>query len=971
VGIKSLTASLRLTLACVLLLAISVPGHAAQPIRRSLLFLGNHVLPPMIYINNEKPCGLVVDLGQAIANRMHSPVECKFMDWGQAQAALFEGHADALIHINPSIEREPRFAFSSPLVESEFSIFAPFSRRIDNIRGLWGLRVGVEEHGLPIEILRGDPLIKLDPIHDVVGGFRSLQNGELDAVVVDRRVGEFVMAENGIKGIRAMGDVVHRSYSAIAVRRGENALLTEINNALSEIKLNGTYEEILAKWEPSEIYFQAKNDLYKQRVFFTASAICLVVAVAWGAFLFFHLKRRKRVEERLKQMNETLQQEANERKQTEDALRQSRQDLDRAQAVGQIGWWRLDTRRDVLTWSSENHRIFGVPEGTPMSYGFFMSIVHPDDRQYVDSQWLAGLRGEPYDIEHRIVADGGVKWVREKAYLEFDSESNLLGGFGVTQDITTRKNAEEALRASESQYHNLFTNMAEEVHYWEVVRSKDGRIQTWRLIDANPPTLKTWGRGSVEEIRGKTTDEIFGAGATEHYMGVVEKIFAEGAPYSFEDYFPNLDRHFRFTSVPLGNHHFITTGADITSIKKAQEALRRLNESLESKVRERTADLHAANQALEERAAQLRALAGELTTVEQRERKAIAKLLHDGLQQYLVAARMRQSALIEDIVDHAAKKHAQEVEGLLSESINVSRSLAIELCPPGLDGGILAGLEWLTRFMASRHGLDVDLITETKAPSLAEDVKVFLFESVRELLLNVVKHSKVLSARVHLKDAQEKLRVIVSDSGAGFEVLALQASPSAGGFGLFSIRERIGLVGGSIEIDSSPGNGARFILAVPIGQHDPAQVVSLPPRNISADKIFEAKGRIRILLADDHKVVREGLAQMLGAEADFEIVGQAENGDMAVELAEGLHPDIVLMDINMPNMDGITATRIIAQRHPDVHVVGLSIYLAEERADEMMKAGAKAYVSKTAPAEELKQTIRSCIGGKGGMIQSI
>jgi DNA-binding NarL/FixJ family response regulator len=69
------------------------------------------------------------------------------------------------------------------------------------------------------------------------------------------------------------------------------------------------------------------------------------------------------------------------------------------------------------------------------------------------------------------------------------------------------------------------------------------------------------------------------------------------------------------------------------------------------------------------------------------------------------------------------------------------------------------------------------------------------------------------------------------------------------------------------------------------------------------------------LLADDHKVVREGLAQMLGAEADFEIVEQAENGDKAVELAEVLHPDIVLMDINMPNMDGITATRIIAQRH--------------------------------------------------------
>ena len=86
-------------------------------------------------------------------------------------------------------------------------------------------------------------------------------------------------------------------------------------------------------------------------------------------------------------------------------------------------------------------------------------------------------------------------------------------------------------------------------------------------MDANPPTLRTWGK-TLDEIRGKTTDEILGPGATEHYLPVVQKIMAEGVPYTFEDYFPNLDKHFRFTSVPLGDH-FITTGADITSVKKA------------------------------------------------------------------------------------------------------------------------------------------------------------------------------------------------------------------------------------------------------------------------------------------------------------------------------------------------------------------------------------------------------------------
>jgi PAS domain S-box-containing protein len=135
-----------------------------------------------------------------------------------------------------------------------------------------------------------------------------------------------------------------------------------------------------------------------------------------------------------------------ESKRQQELLRQSREDLERAQAVGQIGWWRLDTRANVLTWSPENHRIFGVPEGTAMSYDFFLSAVHPEDRQYVDTMWSAALRGEPYDIEHRIVAAGQVKWVREKAYMEIDAGGRVLGGFGITQDISARKRAEEALR---------------------------------------------------------------------------------------------------------------------------------------------------------------------------------------------------------------------------------------------------------------------------------------------------------------------------------------------------------------------------------------------------------------------------------------------------------------------------------------------------------------------------------------------
>jgi PAS domain S-box-containing protein len=147
------------------------------------------------------------------------------------------------------------------------------------------------------------------------------------------------------------------------------------------------------------------------------------------------------------------------RKRREDALREVQRDLNRAQAVAKTGSWRLDMRANVLLWSDETYRMFGISKGTPMTYETFLDAVHPQDHVYVDQKWQAALRGESYDIEHRIIVNGKIKWVREKAELEFDDNGVLKGGFGTGQDITEFVKMREKLEDSRAQLEKYSSQM--------------------------------------------------------------------------------------------------------------------------------------------------------------------------------------------------------------------------------------------------------------------------------------------------------------------------------------------------------------------------------------------------------------------------------------------------------------------------------------------------------------------------------
>ena len=382
--------------------------------------------------------------------------------------------------------------------------------------------------------------------------------------------------------------------------------------------------------------------------------------------------------------------------------------------------------------------------------------------------------------------------------------------------------------------------------------------------------------------------------------------------------------------------------------------------------------LHQKNKLMESerlQARQIRALATELTYTEQRERARLAQVLHDHLQQLIVAAAMKAGRLSRQETSTEVVNQISQVQDLQRQAVQASRDLTMELSPPILhEAGVGAALGWLARQMKERHGLSVEVQAPEGALAGAQGVGLFLFSAARELLFNVVKHGGVTSARVLLDPiSQEALRLTVEDDGVGFDTSVLEQRGSQS-FGLFSIRDRLELLGGRLEVESAPGRGARVELEVPIGNQptrEPARLRLSAPAALVAPAVpsepapRENGGRLRILLADDHTILRQGLASLLANEPDMETVAEASTGAEAIELTRLLQPDVILMDASMPEMNGLEATRRIVAQFPHTLVIGLSMYDSEDMSKAMQSAGASAYVTKEKASEELCSVIRT------------
>lgn len=316
------------------------------------------------------------------------------------------------------------------------------------------------------------------------------------------------------------------------------------------------------------------------------------------------ITKLKQAEKTLREMNEKLEQRiAGRTADLESAnalLQRSQEDMNRAQEVGSIGSWRLDIRQNILAWSDENHRIFGIPKGSPLTYETFLSAVHPDDRVYVDAKWKAGLAGDTYDIEHRILVDGRVKWVREKAYLEFDENNEMLGGFGISQDITERKLAEEALVKSESKYRSLFTNMISGFALQKIITDAAGRPVDYIFMEVNPAFEKLTGLKEKEVIGRRVTEVLPGIeNDPAGWIAIYGRVALTREERKFEGYSSRLKRWYSISAYSPMRGFFVTLFEDITLRKQMEEELVRAKDELELRVKERTAELFEKSRVLE------------------------------------------------------------------------------------------------------------------------------------------------------------------------------------------------------------------------------------------------------------------------------------------------------------------------------------------------------------------------------------
>ncbi|WP_442497158.1 PAS domain S-box protein [Methylobacter sp. sgz302048] len=629
----------------------------------------------------------------------------------------------------------------------------------------------------------------------------------------------------------------------------------------------------------------------------------------------------------------TVSMDITDRKRVEEALRESQIDLNRAQAVAHVGSWRMDIHKNILEWSDENYRIFGVSKGTPLTYESFLDAVHPADRELVDKTWKEALAGKHYDLEHRLIVGKKIKWVRELAELEFDEHGSLLGAFGTTEDITDIKGAQEALHHERA----FLRQVIDAAPSMIFVKDKEGRF-----ILANNSLAHCYGTDPEGLIGLTDADFNFDADEVAHFrqddLDVIRNRKPQIIPEEKVTCRDGVIRWYSTVKIPLFEddnscNKLLGVASDITERKRAEEALRLADRRkdeflamLAHELRNPLAPIRNAVQLLKMLEPTDPKLAWSRNVID-RQVTHMARLLDDLLD----VARIMQGKI-------RLNMERFELTEILNNAIETSRPLI------------------------ESRGQEL-IISQTTTPPWIEGDRIRLAQVLSNLLNNAAKYTSE-GGKITLSVMREDSSAVIEvrDTGIGISPdilpqifdLFTQADHSLAhaqgglGIGLTLVRELIEIHGGTVTASSAGiGQGSTFTVRLPALPAPSSAIESVQAKSVLPMPKF------RILVVDDYADAAESLTMLLQAEGHA--VETADCGLKALERAQAFRPQVVLLDIGLPDLDGYEVARRL-RALPETHdavLVALTGYGQTEDRERSRSAGFNHHLLKPVNFEKL------------------
>jgi two-component system CheB/CheR fusion protein len=609
-------------------------------------------------------------------------------------------------------------------------------------------------------------------------------------------------------------------------------------------------------------------------------------------------------------------------------------------------------------WSDETHRIFGIPRGTPLTYETFLGTVHSEDRDLVDRAWRAALEGAPYEVEHRIVVAGEVRWVRERAQLEADDAGALRGGFGTVQDITEQKQAEETLRQSEERFRTIFESAGAGIAQVD--------LRTSRVMRANR---------RFAAITGYTQAELEGMPYLDLTHPEERASAASALNRAWEDGDTHAG-HFREgrylrkdgTVIDLELYgsiihdaadrptHGIIVVADITERKRVERDLAAARISAE----------HAKAVAEEASRAKdhfLAVLSHELRTPLTPVLAGIALVergtLSEEARHFLEVIRRNvelESRLIDDLLDLTRITRGKvELDKRLFELCTIIER-AVDVCRPDIEARQLHfGIDWGPR------------------PYVLYADGARLQQVFWNLLKNAIKFTpKGGCVGIRCRPDVAGVVVEVHDSGVGIERSAIgsifdaftQAQHSTarqfGGLGLgLTISKMLAeMHGGTIEARSEgPGRGSSFSVRLPIVSYGTAR---MSPDAAPSTRIeHHERTGTRVLLVEDHGDTAQTMVTVLEM-AGYEV---ATAGDVAtaLDILDKQPFDLLISDLGLPDRSGLDLMRELRTRGSGLAGIALSGYGMESDMEQSRAAGFLAHLVKPVEPARLLEAMQKAL----------